>query len=714
MQRPWATTVQWLAILALAGGLAACSEDPAAITPPTTDADEVVDEIADDVTDDTAVPDTVADGDDVPDATDLDIEETLEEVAVDAAEVGPDAAGCQGPEDCTAKLTLKSCQAAACEEGVCKAVTMPGGCCDDAECDDQVDCTSDICDPATHKCGSEPIANCCSGKVTLLKTGFEAGGLEEFVVSDAATNGNVQWQATNFRAHSGKSALYLGNECRTYDNGMSGDEGCQPGAVGTAVSSQLTSKEYALPKEKSAHLHFWLYLDTEPPYVGTLPKGNCATPCGPSAACISVNGAPQCVPEKDVLSIQVVTADKSAAVFHSTSIGKTTGGNWRHVAVDLSEWAGQNVKLQWQFQTGTALKNGYEGVYLDDIVVETVCAEGTACNATTPCVDDDQACTIDACTTYANLDGAGFCFSDKKVGCCLGNSDCGDGNSCTVDTCVEGTCSHAPDATQPTCCKPEVLLYDDFDTGDLTTWSVKEANSNLAKWRIDPTGGVSGSDALFFGTEAMTGYADAQLVDDGPTGTICSGPVVLKSGTLFDLLTFDLQLVTEWSGQPATAYLNPPFAGQPKFDEFTVQVYYNGVFTQAWSSDTVYGTTEGEWVAVTVPLDAWAGKTVNICLKFDAGDPQTNDEGGVRIDNLVAKVACAKKSCYFDSQCAQMTCANQCGVPACTEAGCACVAKPGCCSSDADCDDANACTVDTCGMDTKCIHSPSNGEGCPG
>jgi hypothetical protein len=57
------------------------------------------------------------------------------------------------------------------------------------------------------------------------------------------------------------------------------------------------------------------------------------------------------------------------------------------------------------------------------------------------------------------------------------------------------------------------------------------------------------------------------------------------------LLTFDLQLATEWSGQPASACLNPPFAGQPKYDE-SRQVYHNGTFAAGVSSDTVYGTTE--------------------------------------------------------------------------------------------------------------------------
>ena len=55
-------------------------------------------------------------------------------------------------------------------------------------------------------------------------------------------------------------------------------------------------------------------------------------------------------------------------------------------------------------------------------------------------------------------------------------------------------------------------------------------------------------------------------------------------------------------------------------------------------TDAVFGTTDGKYIPVTVALDAWQGKTVQVCLSFDAGDGQQNNFGGVHVDNFVVKL----------------------------------------------------------------------------
>ena len=726
----WATLFLTWAILG--GATSACgSDDP----PKKADADagtDTVAEVAETAEDvarvpDGAEPDAAAD----PDGTDADLDSTaaaeVDAGAPDAAEDVPlvdvtpdtpapvDVAQCATATDCDGIAKLQPCQQAACVAGQCKAETKPDQCCADVDCNDKGECVAGKCDTVAHSCLYTPIPNCCSGKVTLLKTSLEGGAFDDVSAQESAQNGNVAWGETTTRAHSGKKALYFGNGCKTYDNSLNVANGCKSGGAATAIQSALTTKEHALPKDKKAQLHFWLWLDTEPPYADTLPKGTCTTPCVAGAACIQVNGQSQCVPEKDVLTVVVLQGEVATPVFSSLQIGKTTKGQWLHVAVDLSKWAGQSVKAQWNFATGTNLKNGYEGIYLDDLVIETNCTEkGAFCDDKAPCQDDANGCTQDVCTKYANNAALGVCFADKKTGCCTVTSECEDGNACTLDSCSAGQCQWKPDAAKPACCKPEVLApLEDFESGTLDVWSVFESNSTVAKWRLHPTGGNAGQ-ALYFGTEALDGYADPALGKDvGPKGTICMEKAKLKQGSLHDLLTFDLQMETEWSGLPKASYKNPPVAGGKKFDALAVSVYHNGTFSEVWSSDAVLGTTAGQWLPVTVALDAFQGQTVQLCFAFDTGDGAVNDKAGVRLDNVLLKVACSKKPCYFATECKALACGT-CKAAICTDSGCQCAAVPDCCTVAQDCDDGETkCTIDKCGADGKCVHEPTGAAECP-
>lgn len=700
-----------LAALAVLLGLLGCG-DPAKKTEPK-DANAAVDGSPDGTTEaDGGQPDVAVDSGAGSDASDIAEDLGPGDVGTDASDA-VDASQCATATDCK-DLTLSPCQQAACEGGTCKAVAKADTCCSDSDCDDKVECTADKCDTGLHACLHSLIVNCCSGKVTLLKTGIEQGFEADFKDTPGPTNGNVHWQASTARAHSGKASLYFGNECHTYDNTQTGDDGCKAGGEATAVSTSLQTKEYVLPKDKKAQLHFWLWLDTEPSYATTLPVGTCKNPCPTGSTCALVAGSSQCLPEKDVLQVNLLTGAKVLPVFNSTSIGKTTKGGWQHIAIDLSEHAGEPVKLQWAFNTGTGLKNGFEGVYLDDIVVETICAtSGAVCDAKTPCPEDGNACTLDACTGYSNATTAGVCFFDKKPGCCTTASDCDDGNSCTLDTCVSGQCQQAPDASQPGCCKSSILQVDDFDSGTLDAWTMLNLNSNSVKWRVDAKGGTGSSASLFFGTEALTGYDDPSLgKDTGPKGTICTKTFTLKAGTVYDQVTFDLRMESEWSGQPKGSYKNPPIAGKAKFDVLTVQVYSDGKFSDAWSSDAIQGTTDDKYLTITAGLDAWQGKDVQVCLTFDAGDGQQNGFGGVHVDNFAVKAACSKKPCYFDNECSGLTCGD-CQAATCGASGCGCEKITGCCKVDADCTDGDdVCTTDSCGADGTCVFSKTGAEGC--
>ncbi len=635
--------------------------------------------------------------------------------ADDAVDVAPvDVAECQTATDCVLP-NLPPCQAATCDAGQCKGLKIEGLCCSDSDCSDNVECTADKCALDTHTCSNITVLGCCAGKVTILKSAFENAVFEpEFKdANPGIDNGNVKWQVSTVRAHSGNSSLYFGNECGTYDNSMTADNSCTAGPDAKGVSTSLITKELSLPKDKLAQAQFWLWLDTEPPYVPGLPAGNCKNPCAIGFTCALIGGQSQCLPEKDVLQVNVLAGDKVVSAFNSTTIGKTTANQWLHVAIDLSAWQGQTVKLQWAFSTGTGLKNNFQGIYLDDIIVETLCASaGSTCSSAQKCPDDTNACTLDICTNYSNASDQGGCFYDKKLGCCSIDADCDDGNACTVDGCQSGQCTNTPDASKVGCCKASVLFFDD-DSTDLSKFTPVGVNSATVGWHAAPKQGVDAkTQALYFGNDDFTGYDDPTLGKSvGPKGSLCSKPFTLTAGTQYDLVTMDVRMETEWSGQPAKNYKNPPVIGGKKFDLLSLQVYMGGEFKDIWTSDAIFGTSEGQFVSVTASLDPWQGKTVQVCLTFDAGDGQQNSSGGVWVDNFVVKAACSKKPCYFDTECANLTCGT-CEAGQCGALGCGCQKIPECCTADWNCDDIDVCTDDSCGLDGFCVHTPNNTNGC--
>ena len=72
-----------------------------------------------------------------------------------------------------------------------------------------------------------------------------------------------------------------------------------------------------------------------------------------------------------------------------------------------------------------------------------------------------------------------------------------------------------------------------------------------------------------------------------------------------------------------------------------------------------------------MPLDAYTGKSVQICTRFAAGDGTLNDKPGVNIDNLSVVEACDKAACYWDNECAGKTC-GACQKPTCSASACVC------------------------------------------
>jgi hypothetical protein len=201
--------------LLLAAGAVACSTDS---TPKdTTGGEDTAEELDTAVVEDTGAADTETDSSEVTDSTstgdaDASVDTTT---AADTTDVP-----CTSDTYCESLLasSLKPCQVARCEAGSCKAVKKDGACCNDTDCNDGAECTIDKCDLGSNVCENKTKPNCCAGQLTLLDVGFEQSSLEGFVATEGQNNGNVKWSLSNDRAHTGKSAAYLGNPCKVYDN----------------------------------------------------------------------------------------------------------------------------------------------------------------------------------------------------------------------------------------------------------------------------------------------------------------------------------------------------------------------------------------------------------------------------------------------------------------------------------------------------------------
>jgi len=620
---------------------------------------------------------------------------------------------CFTDDQCKGKVTVKACQFAACKQGKCVADTKPGSCCDDSTCAPQ-ECSDVKCNLGTSKCEYKPQPNCCPDKKNPLKTSFEKGTIEDFTASAVVANGTVTWHTETRRAHSGKSSLYFGSPCHYYDNAITVEKGCAGnGGTGTAIQTSLKTPEVLLGTNMM--LHYWLWLETEPTYMAQgLPAGDCsAAPCGPTASCVDLGkdqGGSQCVQEKDVLTVKV--SGDVQPVWNSTVIGKTTGGKWQHFVVNLAKYGGQSVQIEWAFATNNALKNKFEGIYLDDVSIETLCSDkGVLCGADvgTCAVDGASPCDDQGCTNFANVDKLGVCFHDKKADCCVGSIDCEDSNDCTKDFCQigsgesTGVCANTPNGDNPACCSESNTFADAFD-GGMSTWQTKASSSKTVSWHINPTCGSNGGPGLAFSDAAGTGYDDPSLgTGKGPKGTICSAPIAIKLGTVYNLASFKVKMQTEWSGQPVASYKNPPTLGGCAIDQLTVGVFEAGQLQKPplWTSDAIYGTTEGKLQSMKVDLDPYAGKSVQLCFTFDACDSAGNNFSGVCIDDVKVDVACDKDKCLDETWCT----AKSCHTAACgTDGKCAYTQIPGCCAIDADCDDQDSCTTDKCDV-PACSHA---------
>ncbi len=468
------------------------------------------------------------------------------------------------------------------------------------------------------------------------------------------------WRLDTKRAHSGAHALYFGNDCHSQDAAASIATGCQSSGTSMAVAGKVSLGAFALPtdpgtgKTLPATLSFWIWVD--------LPDGDSAVPaaddCSPACAsnthCVNFGGGAK---SACLVVPSLVLSVGASVVWSPVSFGNTTNGGWRHVVLALGGLSNP-FSLD---ATISGTKGASEGVYLDDVVVTLDCGQVAACSASQPCAVVASACADNACTWVANAPANGYCFASPLPGCCT--ASCDDGNACTVDTCVAapgaptGTCASVPDASQPACCTAAPFWADNFD-GLTPPWPV---SPGAAGWSVSPTAGMNGSGALELSTVAAT------------SSVICTPPLTLDSGTVYDVGHLLLRMQTAWCG--VASYVNPPGSqascstnsgcsapgescsqGQcvisGPIDRLSVTFKVNGAYCGAsgcagsvqalakplWSSDAIAGCAV-DFTPISFPLTNFAGATGQLCFAYAAGGASP-DAVDIAIDNLSLDVTC--------------------------------------------------------------------------
>ena len=219
------------------------------------------------------------------------------------------------------------CLAASCTKGYCSyGFQVTPGCCTAASnCDDGDPCTTDLCG-ADLLCQNSPLA----GLVEQLLWDFGDPALPGFEISGGS--GAVGWGASFAMFTSPPRSLYFGDPAKGNF------------ATGGPVAGETLSPLVQLPAAGPISLKGATYIDVEPLF------------------------------SRDLVWISVEsTAGGTTEVWNKEAVGGTTAQAWLPIDVDLTTYAGQNVRIVFGFDSIDQVDNFGEGVYFDDVSLWWTC-----------------------------------------------------------------------------------------------------------------------------------------------------------------------------------------------------------------------------------------------------------------------------------------------------------------------------------------------------
>ncbi len=293
---------------------------------------------------------------------------------------------------------------------------------------------------------------------------------------------------------------------------------------------------------------------------------------------------------------------------------------------------------------------------------------------------------------------------------CITSAHCEDGDLCTENRCVDRVCI---DFTLPTeeCCETEVLFVEGFDGTIAEGVSFTQLNGE-AGWHVLKDRAASPPGALYFGDPDSMSY---------DVGVQVAGEVALPAMDL----PADREVVL-------TMRIYALIETSPEFDHFSIEadVIENGVVSttrEVLAKRNLPVEAYQDFALVSADLEGLSGRRVVVRIRFDSIDGMNNAYEGIWIDDLQLLASCplAVAVCEIDADCADD---DPCSASACSDEGCLytnvctlpdpdpvddivdadpCAADDApadCCTSDADCDDGLAATIDVC-EGGSCVHT---------
>ncbi len=339
-----------------------------------------------------------------------------------------------------------------------------------------------------------------------------------------------------------------------------------------------------------------------------------------------------------------------------------------------------------------------DGLYCNgaETCVGGTCQPGTAvdCNDGVSCTDDSCNETTDSCDNVANdancpdnglfCDGAEYCdavndCSSTGDPCLAGETcnettdtcdaaecsvpaDCDDGNACTTDDCVDGTCVNE--------CPGAITAFpysENFDAG-MGAWT--NATGDIFDWTRNSGGTASSSTGPSGDHTTGSGYY-MYIETSSPR---VEGDYAILEGPCLDLTGSSTIDLTFWYHMYGST-----------IGTLDVEVSDDCTsWTNVWS---LSGNQSNAWYQASVNLDAYAGSVIKVRFIGTRGSSYTGD---IAIDDIA--VDAVGVPCTSDPECDD---GDACTVDACVNLVCH--------NTPISCDDGNECTIDSC-VDGVCYN----------
>ena len=345
--------------------------------------------------------------------------------------------------------------------------------------------------------------------------------------------------------------------------------------------------------------------------------------------------------------------------------------------------------------------------------------EATLCDDGNPCTDDacDPAVGCTATADDTNLcDDSDLCTTEACVaGACEATAiDCDDGDPCTTDSCDASSGQCVQVAIEGCLGKGIVALpYEvtfSCDGSDLTPWTIDNKTPNFAEWKSDalpnPPGAHDGDCSLNFNNDVDYSCSGGGV--EGVAMTPTFDATALPAGTTL--------VASYWYGGDWES---------GSWDDFYVEVTTDG---SSWTELKDYNDTSNGWAFEQLDLSAYVGELITLRFVFETSDCVANSTSGAFIDQLSVKPGCtADAQCDDGNGCTTDSCDNDTGfcvfagdasAPCDDGDGCTlddtCTGGGSCAGDDKSCDDDNDCTIDACDPATgACTYEPeADGEAC--